>query len=102
MINLRLAEYDLETGKFKRFLELGKDFGYYGNFILVSNDLSQNFAEENTPVSESEQDGSCGSIPSSVVRVLKDKKDPLNRFNGLYDGFTYGNGRFVLMESDLT
>ena len=102
MINLKLAEYDLETGKFKRFLELGKDFGYYGNFILVSNDLSQNFAEENTPVSESEQDGSCGSIPSSVVRVLKDKKDPLNRFNGLYDGFTYGNGRFVLIESDLT
>ena len=29
----------------------------------------------------------------------KDEKDPLNRYNGLYDGFTYGNGRFVLMES---
>lgn len=25
-------------------------------------------------------------------------KDPLNRFDGLFDGRTYGNGRFVLIE----
>jgi len=27
----------------------------------------------------------------------KDKKDPLNRFDGLFDGRTYGEGRFVLI-----
>ena len=31
MINLRLAEYDLKTGKFERFLELGKEFTYGGS-----------------------------------------------------------------------
>lgn len=28
----------------------------------------------------------------------KDEKDPLNRFNGLFDGRTYGKGRFVLVK----
>ena len=82
MINLRLAEYDLKTGKFERFLELGKEFTYGGDYIIIA------------------------SVVNNRANLLGtfnlDKKDPLNRFNGLYDGFTYGNGRFVLMESDLT
>ena len=82
MINLKLAEYDLKTGKFERFLELGKEFTYGGDYIIIA------------------------SVVNNRANLLGtfnlDKKDPLNRFNGLYDGFTYGNGRFVLMESDLT
>jgi len=27
-----------------------------------------------------------------------DKKDPLNRFGGLFDGSTHGNGMFVLID----
>ena len=36
MINLRLAEYNLETGKFERFLELGKDFLFGGDYIMFA------------------------------------------------------------------
>ena len=35
MINLRLAEYDLKTGKFVRFLALGEDFVYGGDFVGI-------------------------------------------------------------------
>lgn len=31
---------------------------------------------------------------------LKDEKDPLNRFDGLFNGRTYGGGRFVLIENN--
>lgn len=75
---LKLAEYNAE-GKFERFLELGKDFGYGGNYI----ELKQNFMQR-------------GDI-RWTQNIEKDEKDPLNRFNGLFDGRTYGEGRFVLM-----
>lgn len=83
MINLKLAEYNLETGKFERFLEIGKDFGYLGSYILIlySEDEDAEYSGEK-------------SFPL-------DQKDPLNRFNGRFDGRTYGNGRFVLVESKI-
>ena len=31
------------------------------------------------------------------IDYKKDKKDPLNRFNGRFDGRTYAEGRFVLI-----
>lgn len=66
---LKLAEY--KDRKFKSFLELGRDFGYFGNFIQLTLN------------------------PDCLVN--KDKKDPLNYLNGLFDGRTYGEGRFVLI-----
>jgi len=95
-MKLRLAEY--KDGKFERFLELGSDFGYFGDFILVSNDYEQDFRAEYTPISDTELDGSCGSVDPTAERFALDKKDPLNRFNGLFDGRTYGEGRFVLVK----
>jgi hypothetical protein len=79
MIYLRIAEYNLQTGKFERFLELGSD---YGSFFYC---------------------GDCVGIwdKSSEIKngahYFQDVKDPLNRFDGLFDGMTYGNGRFVLI-----
>lgn len=80
MIKLKLAEYDLKTGKFNEFFDLGLNepysFGFYGDTITVY----------------------YAWIDESFSYDL-DKKDPLNRFNGLFDGLTYGEGRFVLCES---
>jgi len=78
-MKLRLAEY--KNGKFERFLELGKDFGYFGDFILVSAEY-------------------CRSVDPTAEIFALDKKDPLNRFDGLFDGRTYGDGKFVLIISD--
>jgi len=79
MIKLKLAEYDLKTGKFNEFFDLGLNepysFGFYGDTITVY----------------------YAWIDESFSYDL-DKKDPLNRFNGLFDGRTYGEGRFVLIE----
>ena len=78
MINLRLAEYDLKTGKFEQFFNLGLNdpysFGFYGDTITVYYSwIGESFSYD------------------------LDEKDPLNRFNGLFDGRTYGKGRFVLI-----
>jgi hypothetical protein len=35
-MQLKLAEY--KEGKFERFLELGKDFGYFGDHLIILND----------------------------------------------------------------
>lgn len=85
-IEMKLAEYDLETGKFKHFLELGKDFLYGGDSIVLVNRKK---------------------FPDGIIvdrwfygeehLTKKENKDPLNRFNGLFDGRTYGEGRFVLI-----
>jgi hypothetical protein len=40
----------------------------------------------------------CCALPHWVYK--KDEKDPLNRFGGLFDGRTYGEGRFVLVVND--
>lgn len=80
MINLKLAEY--KDGKFERFLELGSN---YGNFFYC---------------------GDCIGIWDESPEIkngkhcFKDEKDPLNRFDGLFDGRTYGEGRFVLIENN--
>ena len=74
-MQLKLAEYNLKTGKFERFLELGKHlkcFGYFGDEIEI-----------------------CKYPYSPLFK--KDEKDPLNRFDGLFNGRTYGNGRFILI-----
>jgi len=77
-MKLRLAEY--KDGKFERFLELGSDFGYFGGFILVSAEY-------------------CRSVDPTAEIFALDKKDALNRFDGLFDGRTYGEGRFVLVKN---
>jgi hypothetical protein len=81
-MDLKLAEHDLE-GKFKRFLGLGLEPDHFGYF----NDQIQYF----------EQGKEFGWICHTVI---KDEKDPLNRFDGLFNGRTYGEGRFVLIIDD--
>lgn len=88
MINLKLAEY--KDGKFERFLELGKDFGYFGDSISVYHEINI-WNEECRKVYRGRVDG---------LLAAKDEKDPLNRFDGLFDGRTYGEGRFVLIENN--
>ena len=97
-MNLKLAEY--KDGKFERFLELGRKLGYNGEsdnlFSYAGNSISI-------------MDTVCGYCEQEEVvyatietrEFLKDEKDPLNRFNGLFDGRTYGEGRFVLIESKI-
>lgn len=76
MIELKLAQYNLETGKLEGFLEvfIAKIFvvGNESGIMAISTDYDNEFK--------------------------KDEKDPLNRFNGLFDGRTYGEGKFVLIQ----
>lgn len=92
MINLKLAEYDRKTAKFKRFLELDRiededennpTFGYFKDYVKIY--------WYDYPVLHSE-------FKQDIFEL--DQKDPLNRFNGLFDGRTYGEGRFVLIQND--
>lgn len=83
MINLKLAEY--KDGKFEMFLELGKDFLFGGDSIIVSGCSVEELIEYMDPIFKKDY-------------FKRDEKDPLNRFNGLFDGRTYGEGRFVLIE----
>jgi hypothetical protein len=81
MLKLRLAQY--KDDKFKRFLELGKDFGYFGDFIIFTRSSGYFFID---------------TASQECREQFKDQKDPLNRFNGLFHGRTYGEGRFVLIQ----
>lgn len=83
MINLKLAEY--KDGKFQSFLE---HFAYCKNYIIVT---KHGLIEEYIRSEDFIDIDDC---------FFKDEKDPLNRFNGLFDGKTYGEGRFVLIEND--
>ena len=78
-MEIKLAEY--KDGKFERFLELGKDFLFGGDFIALTEKMTLlgvwGFGEQ--------------------ISFKKDQKDPLNRFDGLFDGRTFGEGRFVLI-----
>lgn len=85
MLNMRLAQYNLETGKFEKFLKLGKDFLYGGDFICFHNPNTQALYKY------SDDDG----LPTILYNL--DEKDPLNRFDGFFNGRTYGGGRFVLI-----
>jgi hypothetical protein len=84
MINLKLGEY--KNKKFKRFLEIGKDFVFGGEVIGFT--------------SENHDEQSFDKYPDLIQWFEKDKKDPLNRFNGLFDNRTYGEGKFVLIIND--
>jgi hypothetical protein len=93
-MQLKLAEY--KEVKFKKFLELGRDFGYFGQFITVGNgrwSLLENELIE-------PEDCQVPEYSTTIYRYKKDEKDPLNRFEGLFDGRTYGDGKFVLIEVD--
>lgn len=79
-MHLKLAEYNLETGEFEKFLELGKDFVYGGDYIFITEKMTML--------------GVWGL--GEQFAFQKDKKDRLNCFDGLFDGMTYGGGRFVL------
>lgn len=103
MINLKLAEY--EGKKFERFLNQ-EDSEYFPpdweNFIIyMENGKEFNF--ENTKFLLGKDFVGfryCIPYEGEALSVFKkDEKDPLNRFNGLFDGLTYGEGRFVLCES---
>lgn len=80
-MKLRLAEY--KDGKFERFLELGKDFLYGGDFIIFTRSSGYFFID---------------TASQECREQFKDQKDCLNRFGGLFDGRTYGQGRFVLIK----
>jgi len=86
MIKLKLAQYSKE-GKFEKFLELGKDFLYGGDFIRFFHgvDPLAMYAEP------------CAFCDIQRGMILKDEKDPFNRFDGFFHGRTYGNGRFILV-----
>ena len=87
MINLKLAEYN-KDGKFQGFLELGKDFLFADYFIFIPKFGDGEYLD----------DRENGDQADPLGRIYRrDKKDPLNRFNGLFDGITYGNGRFILI-----
>lgn len=92
-MKLKLADYGENKEKFERFLEIGKDFWYYGNSVKIS----AHFKEDEK---EMKKDGAI--LIFSQKTFQKDEKDPLNRFNGLFDGRTYGNGRFVLVKTIIT
>jgi hypothetical protein len=68
MIKLHLVEP--KTG---RRLQLGQDFGYYGDYIVLMGDL---------PLQE-----------------MRDAIDPLGD-DPMFNGRTYGNGRFILCEGE--
>ncbi len=85
-MQLKLAEYNLETVNFEKFLELGKHFGYFGNYIRVISEWEMGQPEE----------GSYTDCPTQAY--LLDEKDPLNRFSGLFNDRSYGNGRFILIQ----
>jgi hypothetical protein len=88
MINLKLAKY--KDGKFERFVELSKttDFAIVCDGFLLGSDFIEVSFQERSDI-----------VPIGYRSIFKkDKTDPLNRFNGLFDGRTYGEGSFVLIE----
>jgi hypothetical protein len=87
MINLKLAEYN-KDGKFQGFLELGKDFLFGGESVVFHNPSNQSKYKY------------IDTKGVAHINYKLDYKDPLNRFNGLFDGRTYGEGKFVLIKDD--
>ncbi len=99
MINLKLADYGQNKDKFERFLELGADFVYGGNYIFLDGIDEHYFSDEKNENGETGLDflQLAGHELYSTGIYKKDEIDPLNRFKGLFNGRTYGEGRFVLM-----
>jgi hypothetical protein len=102
MINLKLAEYEGE--KFERFLDQ-EDSEYFPpdweNFI-TDMEIGERFNFENTKFLLGKDFVGfryCIPYEGDALKVFKrDKKDPLNRCNGIFNGLTYGEGRFILIE----
>jgi hypothetical protein len=82
MINLILAQY--ERGKFIGFLELY-------NLCKIQSEMTFLLGEDSIRIVENEMFGDYWNYE-------RDEKDPLNRFNGLFDGSTFGEGRFILIK----
>ncbi len=82
MIKLHLVEP--KTGK---RLQLGRDFGYYGDYIVLLRDplLQDDFR----------------SYLRDDFRsfLMRDAIDPLGD-DPMFNGRTYGNGRFILCEGE--
>lgn len=94
-MQLKLAEY--KDGKFERFGELlSAKRAEYGQFD--SDQRGKIFFELGKDFISVTEVWQSGAIANRFINK-KDEKDPLNRFNGLFDGRTYGEGRFVLIES---
>jgi hypothetical protein len=76
MIKLYLVEP--KTGK---RLHLGRHFGYYGDYIvlLLDHDVKSTFPFRSY--------------------LMRDPKDPLGD-DPMFNGRTYGNGRFILCEGE--
>lgn len=84
-MELKLAEYDLQSGKFLKYIPIDKAGDDQLSFLLAKDYI--NIASP------------CHFkiIKDSINEYAQlDKTDPLNRFKGLFDGRTYGEGRFVL------
>jgi hypothetical protein len=95
MINLKVAEYN-KDGKFQGFLELCK------TQLLVNYNFEIEIDEEGflfgkDCIIKISHGFDC---LSNIETFYKDEKDPLKRFNGLFDGRTYGEGRFVLIQDE--
>jgi hypothetical protein len=85
MINLKLAEYN-KGGKFQGLLELGKDFLFGGESVVFHNPSNQSKYKY------------IDAKGVAHINYKLDYKDPLKRCNGIFDGLTYGEGRFILIK----
>ncbi len=74
-MQLKLAEYNRNTGAFLGFIPLGQKFMYAGDFIVVE---------------------TGGWEHKDLISEHPNKTQKL--FNGLFSGRTYGGGRFVLIK----
>ena len=99
MIKLYLVEP--KTG---RRLLLGRDFGYYGDYIQLTLtpvgtmrlDQFVNVASRNS--STDHQASKWGTMANNCI-VMRDAIDPLGD-DRMFNGRTYGNGRFILCEGE--
>lgn len=78
---MKLAEY--KDGKFLMFLKCGHGVDMFS------------YGDETICVVSSQQEG-----PYIQETLLRDEVDPLSRFDGRFNGRTYGEGRFVLISGD--
>lgn len=105
-MKMKLADYGT-TGKFERFLELGtgllnknlkyKDSAFQKDF---NDGVNCNFLFGGDCIIILYQEFHNGSKSIDGFRFDRDEKDPLNRFNGLFSGRTFGEGRFVIVIDD--
>lgn len=84
---MKLAEY--VKGQFVGYLRVGKDFLYGKEFIGV---YPRTLIEALSKCTIFSREG--------FYKFMLDERDPLNRFDGKFNGRTYCNGRFVLVDWD--